>query len=136
MKEMAEHLQRSLTGSFAELFKDRDLLARVFDCFPYPLEIYAPDGTTVLVNKAMLDEYHTISADMVVGKYNIFKDPYIIALGQIDKLRRAFQGETVYFHDIRVPLEDIAKLYGVRDFDLEAVYQDITVFQSWMNRNR
>ena len=80
------------------------------------------------MNKAMLDEYHTISADMVVGKYNIFKDPYIIALGQIDKLRRAFQGETVYFHDIRVPLEDIAKLYGVRDFDLEAVYQDITVF--------
>ncbi len=65
---------------------------------------------------------------MVVGKYNIFKDPSIIALGQMEKLRRAFRGKTVYFHDIRVPVEDIVKRYGVKDFDLEAAYQDITVF--------
>ena len=136
MKEMAEHLQRSLTGSFAELFKDRDLLARVFDCFPYPLEIYAPDGTTVLVNKAMLDEYHTISADMVVGKYNIFKDPYIIALGQIDKLRRAFQGKLSTSMISGCPWKILLSCM-VSGISIWKLYTRILrFFQSWMNRNR
>ncbi len=44
----------------------------MIECFPYPIQIYAPDGTSVLVNKAMLAEFHVISQDMVVGKYNIF----------------------------------------------------------------
>jgi len=32
------------------------------------------------------------------------------------------------FEDIRVPLEEIAERYGVKDFDKEAIYQDITLF--------
>lgn len=105
-----------------------ELLAKVIEFFPYPIQIYAPDGTSVLVNKAMLAEYHAISPGMVVGKYNIFKDSYIIASGQLPMLKRAFRGETVFFPDVRVPLEEIAERYGIQDFDVEAVYQDITVF--------
>ena len=124
MKEM----QNNIIGSFQSLFGKEELLAKVIECFPYPIQVYDPDGTSVLVNKAMLAEYHTISPDMVVGKYNVFKDPYIVASGQLPVLKRAFQGETVFFPDIKVPLEDIAERYGVEDFDIEAVYQDITVF--------
>jgi AraC family transcriptional regulator len=120
--------QNDIIKSFQSLFGKEELLAKVIECFPYPIEIYAPDGTSVLVNKAMLAEYHTISPDMVVGKYNIFKDPYIVASGQLPVLKRAFKGETVFFPDVRVPLEEIAERYGVEDFDIEAVYQDITVF--------
>lgn len=65
---------------------------------------------------------------MVVWKYNIFKDPDIISTGQIHKLKQAFRGETVFFPDVRVPLEGLAERYGIQDFDVEAVYQDITVF--------
>lgn len=46
----------------------------------------------------------------------------------MDELIKAFQGETVYFNDIRVPLEDISERYGIQDLDLAAAYQDITVF--------
>jgi len=120
--------QNDIIKSFQSFFGKEELLAKVIECFPYPIEIYAPDGTSVLVNKAMLGEYHTISPDMVVGKYNIFKDPYIVASGQLPVLKRAFKGETVFFPDVRVPLEEIAERYGVEDFDIEAVYQDITVF--------
>ncbi len=49
---------------------------------PLPDSGLRPDGTSVLVNKAMLAEYHAISQDMVVGRYSIFKDPYIVASGQ------------------------------------------------------
>jgi len=120
--------QNNIIESFQSLFGKEELLAKVIECFPYPIQIYAPDGTSVLVNKAMLAEYHAISPDMVVGKYNVFKDPYIIASGQLHVLQRAFQGETVFFPDVRVPLEEIAERYGIQDFDVEAVYQDITVF--------
>jgi AraC family transcriptional regulator len=123
-----ENKQNDIIASFQSLFGKEELLAKVIECFPYPIQIYAPDGTSVLVNKAMLAEYHAISPDMVVGKYNIFKDPNVIATGQIHTLKRAFRGETVFFPDVKVPLEGIAERYGIQDFDVEAVYQDITVF--------
>ena len=120
--------QNGIIESFQSLFGKEELLAKVIECFPYPIQIYAPDGSSVLVNKAMLAEYHTISADMVVGKYNVFKDPDVIATGQLHALKRAFRGETVFFPDVKVPLEGIAERYGIEDFDVEAIYQDITVF--------
>lgn len=123
-----EDRQNNIIESFQSFFGKEELLAKVIECFPYPIQIYAPDGTSVLINKAMLTEYHAISPDMVVGKYNIFKDPDIIATGQLHVLKRAFFGETVFFPDVRVPLEGIAERYGIQDFDVEAVYQDITLF--------
>lgn len=117
-------------------FLNEELLAKVIDCFPYPIEVYAPDGTAVLVNKAMLNEYHVPDPDAIVGKYNIFEDPYIISSGKLDVLKRAFQGETVFFSDIKVPLEDIAERYGIHDLDVESVYQDITVFPIQDNEKR
>jgi AraC family transcriptional regulator len=128
MRNNAEAKQNSLVESFQSLAKKEELLAKVIEFFPYPIEVYAPDGTSVLVNKAILDEYHVSDPYMVVGKYNIFKDPYVVALGQHKELMRAFKGETVFFQDVKVPLEDIIKRYGVNDLDLEAVYQDITLF--------
>lgn len=128
MGKNLEGRQNNIIESFQSLFGKEELLAKVIEFFPYPIQVYAPDGTSVLVNKAMLSEYHAISPDMVVGKYNVFEDPYIIASGQLHVLKRAFQGETVFFPDVRVPLEEIAERYGIQDFDVEAVYQDITVF--------
>lgn len=123
-----EGSQNNITKSFQSLFGKEELLAKVIECFPYPIQVYAPDGTSVLVNEAMLAEYHVSSPDVVVGKYNVFKDPAVIATGQIHVLKRAFRGETVFFPDVKVPLEEIAERYGIKDFDVEAVYQDITVF--------
>jgi len=123
-----ETKQNDVIASLQSPFRKEELLAKVIECFPYPIQIYAPDGTSLLVNKALMKEYHLDSPDIVVGKYNIFKDPDIIATGQVDMIRRAFSGEAVFFSDVKVPLEGIAKRYGIQDFDAEAVYQDITLF--------
>ena len=123
-----EYRQNNIIESFQSFFGKEELLAKVIEFFPYPIQVYAPDGTSVLVNKAMLAEFHAVSPDMIVGKYNIFKDPYIIASGQLNAVKRAFQGETVFFQDVRVPLEDITERYGIKDLDVEALYQDVTVF--------
>ena len=34
-----------------------ELLAKVIDCFPYPIQVYAPDGNSVMVNKALPVSY-------------------------------------------------------------------------------
>lgn len=109
-------------------FHREELFTKALWCFPYPIQVYAPDGTSVLVNSALLDEYHVSSPDTIIGKYNIFKDPYIAASGQIETLKRAFQGETVFFSNIKVPINEISEQYGIYDFDVEAIYQDITLF--------
>ena len=105
--------KNSIFESFRTMAGKDELLFRVIECFPYPIQVYDTDGTSVLVNKAMLEEYHAVSADMIVGKYNVFKDPDVISTGQIDVLRRAFRGETVFFPDVRVPLEEISRRYGI-----------------------
>src|SRR5690554_7479891 len=88
--------QNNIIESFQSLFGKEELLAKVIEYFPYPIQVYAPDGTSVLVNKALLAEYHVSSPDVIVGKYNVFKDPSVIATGQLHMLKRAFQGETVF----------------------------------------
>ncbi len=58
MADRMKDEQNSLIESFQSFFGKEELLAKVIECFPYPIEIYAPDGTAVLVNKALLKEYH------------------------------------------------------------------------------
>lgn len=123
-----EKKQDNPVMTFQPLFENEELLAKAIECFPYPIEIYDPDGTTVFVNKVMLDQARVYNQDLIIGKYNIFKDPAVIATGQIHMVKRAFQGETISFTDVKVPLEDIAERYGINDYDIEAVYQDITLF--------
>jgi AraC family transcriptional regulator len=131
-----EDRQNNIIRSFETLPGQEELLAKVIEFFPYPIQVYDLDGTSVLVNKVMLDEYNVSSPDMIVGKYNVFKDPAIIATGQLSMLKRAFQGETVFFPDVKVPLGEIVERYGIQDFDVEAIYQDITLFPILDDRKR
>ena len=121
---------------FQLLHGNKELMAKVIESFPYSIQVYATDGTSVLLNKAMLEEYGAVNPDMVVGKYNIFRDPDIIASGQINELNRAFRGEIVFFADVKVPLEGIAERYGIKDLDIEALYQDITLFPIFDDEQR
>lgn len=123
-----DNIQNDIEELLRSSLEKEDLLAKVIYCFPYPIEVFSPDGTTVLVNRTLLTEYHVPGPDEIVGKYNIFKDSFIIASGQMDAVKKAFQGETVFFHDVKMPLDDIIKRYGIRDLDVEVVYQDITLF--------
>jgi AraC family transcriptional regulator len=104
------------------------LADRVIECSPYPIQVYDPDGTSVYLNPALLNEGHVTDRNAIIGKYNVLVDPAVRATGQLHVLKKALEGETVSATDIRVPLEDISRRYGVDDFDVEAVYQDVTVF--------
>lgn len=120
--------QSNVQRSFQSAFENEGLQAKIIEFFPYPIQVYSPEGTSVMVNQALLREYHIPSSDMIIGKYNIFMDPSVIEAGFLKHKEKLFMGETIYLVDIKVPYKDIALRYGIEDFDLEAVYQDITIF--------
>jgi hypothetical protein len=51
-----ENRQNGIIESFQVLLRKEELLAKVIGFDPMPIQVYASDGTSVLVNKAMLTE--------------------------------------------------------------------------------
>lgn len=103
-----------------------DLLS-VLKLFPVPMEVFSPDGISLFINQAFVD-FFQISAQEIVGKYNILTDPHINQkLGLSDYLRRVFDGEILSFYDLRVPFEEIDSRYtSVQGRPTESdIYQDI-----------
>ena len=117
-----------LQASFQALLDKEELFAKVIEFFPYPIQIHSPDGVSVMVNKALLEEFDVQDRDLIVGKYNILKDPDIERYGLMDAVKRAFKGETVYRTDLEVPLKTIREFYNTECHNIDAMFQDATVF--------
>lgn len=120
--------------AFQSAFSNEDLLFQVVDLFPIPIEIFAPDGTTVFANRAALEMWNISGSDQIVGRYNLQKDPVVNdELGLREYVRRAFEGETLSVSDIKVALEDMSGRYEAKSesFDIEALYTDIHSFPIW-----
>lgn len=59
-----------LQASFGAVLEQKDLFSNIIDFFPYHIEVFARDGTTVMINRTMLDEFDIQDKAMVIGKYN------------------------------------------------------------------
>lgn len=46
MKEQIEYAQMSLAESIKSLYAEKELLAKVIDCFPYPIQVKKHTGMT------------------------------------------------------------------------------------------
>lgn len=124
----------NLVQSFQSAFGNEELLFQLVDLFPIPIEIFAPDGTSVFVNRACCELWNVPGPEQIVGNYNILEDPVVNdELGLREYVRRGFEGETLSVSDIKVPFDDMASRYEARDssFDVFALYTDITCFPIW-----
>ena len=114
-KRAAEQIQGSL-----------NILEQVIQQMPDPVEICTTDGTAAMVNDAFLKMFGVPSSDLVVGKYNVFRDPVIKAIGLESAIQRVYNGETVYLPELEVPLADVQTQYaGTR---AGSVFQEVTMF--------
>ena len=93
MKDQVKDTQRSLEKSFQSLFKEQELLAKVIEFFPYPIQIFSLDGTARMINKATLEMIGIKSMESHVGKYNVFEDPIVRELGFKDQVRQVLTGK-------------------------------------------
>ncbi len=118
----------SLQSSFQAVLEEEELFAKIIEFFPYPIQVHSPDGISVMVNNAMLEEFEVPARDMIIGKYNILEDPDIDRYGLSEAVKRAFNGETVHCADLKVPLKSIRDFYNAACHDIDAMYQDATLF--------
>ncbi|MGI6450762.1 MAG: helix-turn-helix domain-containing protein [Desulfitobacteriia bacterium] len=128
MKNQIDDAQKSLAESFLSLFQEQELLAKVIEFFPYPIQIFSLDGTARLINKAALEMIGIRSIESHVGKYNVFEDPVVRELGFMEQVREVLTGKTVYLNDFNAPYKDLIRYFDVVDRDIQNISSDITCF--------
>ncbi|NLO21129.1 MAG: helix-turn-helix domain-containing protein [Syntrophomonadaceae bacterium] len=128
MKNQLEDAQNSLAKSFQSLFENQELLAKVIEFFPYPIQVFSLDGTARLINQSALDMIGIKSTESHVGKYNVFEDPIVRKLGAMEELRQVLTGKTVYITDFNAPYQDMIRYFNVDNRDIHTINADITCF--------
>ncbi|NLZ28511.1 MAG: AraC family transcriptional regulator, partial [Firmicutes bacterium] len=128
MKDQVEDAQRSLAKSFQSLLEEQELLAKVIEFFPYPIQIFSLDGTVRIINKATLEMIGIKSVESHVGRYNVFEDPIVRDLGVMDRVRQVLTGKTIYLTDFNAPYQDMIRYFNVEDRDIQTISSDITCF--------
>lgn len=124
--------------AFQEAMSGKDMFLQFLDMFPYTIEIFAPDGTSVYVNRAGCGEMNIADPNEVTGHYNVIRDPVVNeVLKMRDYVERAFRGETIGISDVRVPYEDTGARYTKKDENFTDVkFQDIFSFPLWGERQQ
>ena len=119
-----------ITNAIQALSGNDDILARIIEFFPYPIQVYIPDGTLVLTNEACLRVLHIPSKEHVIGKFNVLTDPVIELWGKDVRtlIRRSFEGETVHFNDLQIPIRGIIDRFEADELCLDNSFQNITCF--------
>jgi AraC family transcriptional regulator len=120
--------QNGIIESFQSLFGKEELLAKVIECFPYPIQIFSLDGMARMINKATLEKIGIKSVESHVGKYNVFKDPIVRDLGVLEQVRQVLTGKTVYLTDFNASYQDMIRYFNVKDRDIQTISSDITCF--------
>jgi len=128
MKGQVEDAQTNLEKSFQSLFDNQELLAKVIEFFPYPIQVFSIDGTALMVNKAALEMIGIRSIESHVGKYNVFEDPIVRKLGVLDQIRQVLTGKLVNLTDFNASYRDMIQYFNVVDRDIQTISSDITCF--------
>jgi len=98
-------------GQFLQMIPDnKEFLFQFLGMLPVPVEVFAPDGTAIFLNRAYLDLNNIPDADLIVGKYNLLNDPVCNdKMGLRESIEKAFRGEAVVAHDVSAPIEDLVE---------------------------
>lgn len=127
MKNNAESRSLCTGETFQTAFENDALFEKIVKVFPYPMQVFSPDGTAIRVNRAARDVLG-IRVENHVGKYNVFRDPIVWEQGLTDQVRQVPEGKTVYIKELTALYRDMIKYFQVKDQDIQSLYLDITCF--------
>ena len=109
-------------------FSDKELLEKIIEFFPYPIQVHSLDGTTIMMNNACLSQLGIKRREEHVGVYNVFNDPIVMSLGIMDEVKKVLKGKAQCFPDICVAYKDMVKHFGVEDKDVQFINVDISCY--------
>ncbi len=128
MSVQEQGVHKYIRGALQPLFEDKELLAKVIEFFPYPIQVFTPDGTVRLINRAALETIGIRSIESHVDKYNVFEDPIVRNLGFTDQVRQVLKGKTVHLVDFNTSYQDLIYYHKTIDRDIQTISCDITCF--------
>ena len=105
---------------------------QIFDMFPIPIEIFAPDGISVFANRALLSFNNIENPDFLIGKYNLLKDPVCNeTLGMREGIEKAFRGEVYVFPNFPVPINEVVERGITKEKPFEKATMDYLLYPIW-----
>ena len=117
--------------SFQMLIENKELMFQFVDMLPAQIEIFTPDGIAIFCNRATLEFNHITDAGLIVGKYNVLKDPILNdQMGLRDVIHGAFRGETVN-GTYSPPVQDLVNRGIVEEKPFESAVLDFYFFPIW-----
>lgn len=105
-----------------------ELFQSIVQFFPYPIQVYTPDGTVIYTNEAFLKVFKIQDKDKINGRYNLLKDSAVDKFGIKESLLSAIQGETVHIKDFIVPAQDCIDRFSDGALRFERIFMNVTVF--------
>jgi len=120
-----------LSEPFRALLGNSGLNHQFYDLLPIPIEIFAPDGTCIFVNRAMMEFVNASDAGWVVGTYNLKHDPVCLAIIGQENMDKIFRGAACSYADFPVPIQDVADRGAIDEKPFEAAIMDIFVLPLW-----
>ena len=119
----------TLINIFQAIGENNDPIFQLMDKHPIPMEVFAPDGTTVFVNKAGMDMVGNKDPSLLVGKYNLLQDPVCMdQLGYREDFQRAFKGEIVIVTGFPAPINDVLERGVIDKKPWEAATMDLYLY--------
>ena len=94
------------------LRQSEERLRQTMEQMLYPLIIFSPTGDLLQANQAFLDLFGVPTAEGLVGRFNLLREPLVQELGYVPKLQPAFAGEVVVLSEVEVPLSQTFQEYG------------------------
>jgi len=124
-----------LSDQFKILIANAALSYQIFDLMPIPMEVFAPDGVCIYINRAGLEMSGVPDAGLIVGKYNARTDPMMLKIVGQEILDRAFRGEVCEFKDFPVPVQDVIDRGISAEKPYESATMDINILPVWDGEN-
>ena len=94
--------------------------------FPIPIEVFAPDGTSVYMNYAFMELNNIRDRSLAIGKYNVLNDPIMKQLGLGNDMLSAFYyGEKGIFKGFQAPAKDLVERKVVTEKPFKSAILDI-----------
>jgi len=120
-----------LSEQYRALLASPELMHQVFDLHPIPIEIFAPDGTVIFGNRALLELNNIADAGLLVGKYNMRNDPVCLGIFGQEVMDQIFRGEAVTIPDFPAPIRDVAQRGVIDEKPWEAATMDLFLLPVW-----
>ncbi|MCP4755910.1 MAG: PAS domain S-box protein [Proteobacteria bacterium] len=115
---------------FEKALKDLEMrFSRIFEQSPVSYFICSPDGTLLEFNTAGSKSWN-FEEEQPIGNFNLFDDPRIRELDQIQAIKRAFSGEDIEIPEFEYELDGIRKLMSLKIYpikDEEGAIQNVVV---------